>query len=67
LAPAIGHSAPTAPFKPSEKVQMVSTQPELPVRRCTSQALAIRTDSASAIAARPPKYQMIMPLPVKSG
>ncbi len=67
LKPAIGHSAPAAPVKPSENVQMVSTQPELPVRCCTSQAPAIRTDSATAIAARAPKYEMIMQWPVKSG
>ena len=37
---------------PSEKVQMVSTQPELPVRCCTTQAPVIRTDSETAIASQ---------------
>ena len=32
-----------------EKVQIVSTQPELPVRCCTSQAPAIRIESATAM------------------
>ena len=36
---------------PSENVQMVSTQPELPVRCCTAQAPAISTDRVSAMAA----------------
>jgi hypothetical protein len=31
------------PTSPTEKVQMVLTQPELPVRRCATQASAIRT------------------------
>ena len=34
-----------APIRPSAKVQIVSTQPELPVRCCTTQATAIRTES----------------------
>src|SRR3984957_3318945 len=56
-APDIGHSALPAPTSPSEKVQMVSTQPELPVLLCTSHAPAIRADSDSAIAAKPSRYQ----------
>ena len=59
-APATGHSALPAPTSPSEKVQMVSTQPELPVRCCTTQATAIRIDSDSAIAASAPRYTIVM-------
>ena len=44
-APPAGHSALPAPTSPSENVQMVSTQPELPVRCCTAHAPAISTDS----------------------
>ena len=49
--PSIGASAEAAPTSPSENVQMVSTQPELPVFCCTTQASAISTDSASAMPA----------------
>src|SRR5437667_11129222 len=45
----IGQSAPAAPTRPTDKVQIVSTQPELPLRCCTTQASAIRTDSDSAM------------------
>jgi hypothetical protein len=45
---------------------MVSTQPELPVRCCTSQAPAIRADSESAIAASASKYKTVMQSPAKS-
>jgi hypothetical protein len=65
-APAIGHNALAAPVSPSENVQMVSTQPELPVRCCTSHAPAIRTDSATAIATTASRYERIMQMPVKS-
>jgi hypothetical protein len=51
---------------PREKVQMVATQPELPVRCCTSQAPAIRNDSESAIAASASKYKTVMQSPAKS-
>jgi hypothetical protein len=51
-APAIGHSALAAPTRPSEKVQMVSTQPELPVRCWTTQAPAIRIEREAAIRTR---------------
>ena len=51
-APPIGHSALPAPVSPTENVQMVSTQPELPVRCCTSQAIVIRSESDSAIPAK---------------
>ena len=57
--PATGHSALPAPTSPSENVQMVSTQPELPVRCCTIQAPAIRSDSDSAIAASASRYKVI--------
>jgi hypothetical protein len=50
-APPTGHSALPAPVSPSEIVQMVSTQPELPLRCCTAHAPAISTDSATAMAA----------------
>ena len=49
--PPTGHSALPAPTRPSEKVQMVSTQPELPVRCCTPQATAIRAAKTTAMAA----------------
>src|ERR1700686_3316721 len=55
--PATGHSALAAPTSPSENVQMVSTQPELPVRCCTIHAAAIRTDRDTAIAARASRYK----------
>jgi hypothetical protein len=48
----MGHSALPAPTTPSEKIQMVSTRPELPVRCCTIQAIAIRIESDSATAAQ---------------
>jgi len=54
-----GQSELPAPTKPTENVQMVSTQPELPVRRCTTQAPAIRTESASAITASAARYETI--------
>jgi hypothetical protein len=44
---------------------MVSTQPELPVRCCTSQAPAIGADSDSAIAASASKYKITLQKPVK--
>ena len=44
---------------------MVSTQPELPVRCCTIQAPAIRTDSDSAIAASASRYKQSCKKPVK--
>ena len=59
-APPIGHSALPAPTSPTENVQMVSTQPELPVLRCTVQAMAIRIESDSAIAARASRYKTVM-------
>ena len=46
---------------------MVSTQPELPVRCCTSQAPAIRTDSETAIAASASRYKMVMQNPISVG
>jgi len=39
---------------------MVSTHPELPVKCCTLQAMAIRIESASAIAARASRYNTVM-------
>jgi len=54
-----GQSALAAPTRPTENVQMVSTQPELPVRCCTIQAPAIRTESAAAIAGSAVKYETI--------
>ena len=39
------HSAATAPTSPNRERQMVSTQPELPVRCCTIQAAAISAQS----------------------
>ena len=50
-APPTGHNALPAPTRPTEKVQIVSTQPELPVRCCTSQAPAISNESDTAMAA----------------
>jgi hypothetical protein len=44
---------------------MVSTQPELPVRCCTSHAPAIRTDKDSAIAAKASRKKIIMQMTVK--
>src|ERR1700730_3843069 len=43
---------------------MVSTQPELPMRCCTIQAMAIRTESDSAIPARASRYKTVMQKPV---
>src|SRR5262249_29141306 len=63
-----GHSALPAPTKPTAKVQIVSTQPELPVRCCTTQANAIRIASESAMVASPPRniaMQKIRPKPVQ--
>jgi hypothetical protein len=54
-----GQSALAAPTRPTENVQIVSTQPELPVRCCTTQAPAIRIESDSAIAASATKYEII--------
>jgi hypothetical protein len=54
-APAIGQSAPAAPTRSTDKVQIVSTQPELPVRCCTTQATAIKAESDSAMAAMAPR------------
>src|SRR5258707_12705587 len=48
--PAIGHNARPSPTTPTEKVQMISTRPELPVRRCAIQAMAISTESDIMIA-----------------
>jgi hypothetical protein len=62
-APATGHSALPTPTRPSEKVQMVSTQPELPVRCCTRKAPAIRSDSETAMAASASRYKMVMQNP----
>src|SRR5471032_3395316 len=62
--PETGHSALPAPVSPTENVQMVSTQPELPVRCCTIQATAIRIESDSAIASRASKYKTTMQKPV---
>ena len=53
-------------IRPRENVQMVSTQPELPVRCCTSQAPTVRTDSESAVAASASKYRTVMQSPAKS-
>src|SRR5271154_7565092 len=64
-ASAIGHSELAAPTRPTENVQMVSTQPELPVRCCTTHAPAIRIESATAIAANAFKYKNIMQMPVR--
>jgi len=54
-----GQSALAAPTRPTAKVQIVSTQPELPVRCCTTQAPAIRIESDSAIAASATRYETI--------
>src|SRR6266700_221545 len=58
--PAIGQSALPAPTSPTEKVQMVSTQPELPVRCWTTQANAIRSVSETAIAAAALRYKTVI-------
>ena len=63
-APPTGHSALAAPTSPTANVQMVSTQPELPVRCCTIQAPAIRIDSDTAIAASASRYKIVMQKPV---
>src|SRR5262245_56527296 len=62
-APAIGHSALPAPTSPSENVQMVSTQPELPVRCCTAQAPAIRMERETAIRTRAARKVSVMQNP----
>lgn len=62
-APADGHSALPAPTAPTEKVQMVSIQPEFPVRCCTIQAMAIRIESDIAIPARTSRYETDMQNP----
>ena len=59
-APPIGHSALPAPTRPTANVQIVSTQPELPVRCCTTQAKAIRTHSDNAIASSAQRYTMVI-------
>src|ERR1700736_6629532 len=58
--PPIGHSALPTPTSPTENIQMVSTQPELPVRCCTVQAMAIRIESDSAIAASASRCKTIV-------
>ncbi len=58
--PAIGHSALATPTSPRENVQMVSTQPEFPVHCCTSQAMAISTESDTAMAISPSRNKAIM-------
>jgi hypothetical protein len=58
-APPIGHSALPAPVSPTENVQMVSTQPELPVRCRTIQASDMRIESDTAIRASASKATMI--------
>ena len=60
LTPAIGHSALPAPTSPTAKVQIVSTQPELPVRCCTRKANAIRTHSDSAMASSAQRYTVVI-------
>src|SRR5436190_24158089 len=62
--PAIGHSALAAPTRPSEKVQMVSTQPELPVRCCTRKAPAIRIEREAAIRTRAARQVSVMQIPI---
>ena len=62
-APSTGHKALPTPTRPSEKVQIVSTQPELPVRCCTTQAPAIRTESDTAMAASASRYKTVMKNP----
>src|SRR5579871_2065881 len=57
-SPATGHNAAPAPTKPTENVQMVSTQPELPVRCCTTQAPIIKIESEAAMATSAPKYEI---------
>jgi hypothetical protein len=64
-APATGQSAEPAPTRPSENVQIVSTQPELPVRCCTSHAPVIRIDNDTAIAASASRYKIVMKSPDK--
>jgi len=59
VVPAIGQSALAAPTSPSENVQIVSTQPELPVRCCTIHAPPMRIESESAIAASASRYKVI--------
>jgi len=51
------------PRNPSEKVQIVSTQPELPVRCCTTQAPAISTESDAAMATSALRYNAVMKNP----
>lgn len=65
--PATGQSALPAPTRPSAKVQMVSTQPELPVHCCTTQAPAIRIASETAMAASAPRYRTVMQNPKYRG
>ena len=62
----IGHNALPAPLSPTDNVQMVSTQPELPVRCCTIHAPAIRTDSDSAMATSASRYKLAMRNPANS-
>jgi len=62
-APPSGQSALPAPTSPTAKVQIVSTQPEFPVRCCTAHAPAIRTDSETAIATNASKYKMLIQKP----
>jgi len=57
--PATGHNALPAPTSPSENVQIVSTQPELPVRSRTIHAPAINSDNDNAIAASASRYKII--------
>src|SRR5579871_665240 len=57
-SPATGHNAAPAPTKPTENVQMVSTQPELPVCCCTTQAPIIKIESEAAMATSAPKYEI---------
>src|SRR5689334_13145771 len=66
-APPIGHSALPAPTSPTEKVQIVSTQPELPVRCCTIQAPAIRIEREAAIRTRAARRVSAMQIPDISG
>ena len=65
-APPTGQSALPAPTSPTAKVQMVSTQPELPLCCCTTQAKAIRIDSDSAIAMRDSRYKTVIRNPGQS-
>src|SRR6185369_13802554 len=48
--PAIGTRADTAPTAPIPKVHVTSIQPELPVRRWTTHAPAIKADMAAPCA-----------------